>query len=420
MTSQARHYRQVFFILFALLMYNPSIFGQKECATDQVHQMLFEQHPELLESRERLEKDILDSDLSNARDLEIITIPVAVHVLHVGEPIGQGSNISDQQIMDAIEYANLTWRNSNGIGADMKVEFCLAQRDPQGNPSSGIVRVDASHVPKYASEGISHFGDVGGANELTMKNLSNWPHNFVYNIWVVNKIAGGWAGYAYYPIFIDIPLDGTVVWYPYIDSGAGTLAHELGHGMNLIHTFGNNGEVCDPNTNCNGQGDKVCDTAPHKIHECSFSTCSDNDSLLINSFRNYMSYCFYYERFTQGQVDRVRSSINTSVRRFLKNSNACQAPVSTGSTDAELFNEIIIYPNPTSGNFNIVLPINGFGAEGFDIQIYDELGKLNYAYNLVKLNENILEIQSSLTPGVYMVNISCESHPSVFKRFMVF
>ena len=40
----------------------------------------------------------------------ILEIPIVVHVLHLGEPIGTGTNISDQQIFDAVEGTNERWR----------------------------------------------------------------------------------------------------------------------------------------------------------------------------------------------------------------------------------------------------------------------------------------------------------------------
>ena len=82
-----------------------------------------------------------------------------VHVLHLGEPVGTGTNISVQQIIDAVQGTNERWRKINTTeGVDMEVEFCLAQFDPQGNPSNGIVRKDASGIPNYRQYGISYIG----------------------------------------------------------------------------------------------------------------------------------------------------------------------------------------------------------------------------------------------------------------------
>ena len=43
----------------------------------------------------------------------IITIPVVVHVLHRGEPVGTGRNISDAQIQSQIDVLNEDFRRLN-------------------------------------------------------------------------------------------------------------------------------------------------------------------------------------------------------------------------------------------------------------------------------------------------------------------
>src|SRR5687767_333872 len=40
------------------------------------------------------------------------TIPLVVHVIHLGEPVGTGSNISDSLILDAINGLNERFANS--------------------------------------------------------------------------------------------------------------------------------------------------------------------------------------------------------------------------------------------------------------------------------------------------------------------
>ncbi len=260
----------------------------------------------------------------------ILTIPIAVHVLHLGEPIGTGSNISDQQIIDAVRGANERWRHRIGNSIDMEVEFCLAQFDPNGNPSTGIDRVDASALPNYKDYGISYVGALGepGSNEEDTKNLSNWPHNYVFNIWVVHRIAGDWGGYAFFPFTFNYPTDGVVITSNSTTYSSTTLAHELGHGMGLFHTFQGDENGCPANDLCFLQGDWVCDTPPHKKPDCGASAnCTNNpDSVLINTYKNYMSYCGGRDRFTPGQKERSRLAIKSSTRADLLRSYACSGP----------------------------------------------------------------------------------------------
>ena len=91
----------------------------------------------------------------SSQDLDIWTLPVVVHVFHLGSPVGVDENISDTQILSAIAALNNDFRKvagsaGDGAGVDVGVEFVLAQRDPDEAPSSGIVRLNASEIPGFA------------------------------------------------------------------------------------------------------------------------------------------------------------------------------------------------------------------------------------------------------------------------------
>src|SRR5204863_40507 len=106
-----------------------------------------------------------------------------------------GTNISDAEIQAAIDGINNRWSNLIGNGINMEIQFCLASVDTAGNPSTGIVRVNGSVIPNYATNGINaNNPSCGGGDEQDVKDLSRWPSTDYYNIWVVNAICGGWAG----------------------------------------------------------------------------------------------------------------------------------------------------------------------------------------------------------------------------------
>jgi hypothetical protein len=81
---------------------------------------------------------------------EVINIPIIVHVIHNGEPVGTGLNISAAQVQSQLDVLNEDFRrkpgtpgfNTNAVGADIEIEFCLAKLDPQGRnmPEPGIRR----------------------------------------------------------------------------------------------------------------------------------------------------------------------------------------------------------------------------------------------------------------------------------------
>jgi PKD repeat protein len=268
---------------------------------------------------------------------EILTIPVVVHIIHDGDALGTGSNISDEQVWSAInglneDYRKMAGTNGDGDGADIGVEFCLAQRDPDDNPHSGINRVSGCSVTDYCNEGITA-GQGSGANEMDVKNLSRWPNQDYYNIWVVTEIennngGSGIQGYAYFPT--TSPVDGTVILYNAFGTTGNlksytnmnrTLTHELGHGFGLFHTF--QGGSCSE-TNCDLQGDRVCDTPPTILN----SSCSNPACGGTQQIENYMDYTSQSckDMFTEGQKERMRLSIQNS-RSNLLESDGCVPPV---------------------------------------------------------------------------------------------
>ena len=123
-------------IIFLSLFQLQGIGQSTECATDAIHHKLmssdsvYRQQIHLLESQVAVN---IQSQVTSKSKSTIYTIPVVVHVLHLGESIGTGSNISDSQIQQAITGLNSRFRNVNGLGADVEMEFCLASKDPNGN-----------------------------------------------------------------------------------------------------------------------------------------------------------------------------------------------------------------------------------------------------------------------------------------------
>lgn len=257
---------------------------------------------------------------------QVVTIPVVFHVIHLGEAVGSGSNLSDTRIMQALSKLNHEFRYANGI--DMGIRFCLAQRGPDGRPTEGIVRVDGRGVPDYAALGLES-SDGPGADETAIKDLSRWPNTEFYNIWVVHNIAGSVSGYAYYPTtYIN---DGTSIEALHVNTLFNTLTHEIGHAFDLRHTFQGDGDgsICPANSNCAFQGDYICDTPPHKRWDCAWifgNPCTSNDSDFVNSWSNFMSYCGLTDRFTPEQRLRARAAALSWPRVLLSESAGCTPP----------------------------------------------------------------------------------------------
>lgn len=275
-------------------------------------------------SKERaaFEQHLQESPPNNARVQATIRIPVVVHIMHApGEGVGVQSNISVNQILSQIEVLNEDYRrtagsrgfNNNPVGADTEIEFCLATKDPQGNPTSGINRVVYSNSANHSF-----------ALDQTMKALSVWPTNRYLNMWVVKSINGGVLGYAYLPSDMATDpnrstIDGVVMGARYFGSrdkqAAGetfflannfdlgrTTTHEVGHFLNLEHTWGDGDCNAD-----DGVGDTPNCDGPY--FGCTTAPVQCGNTRMI---QNYMDYsddrCMNI--FTQGQKTRMTAALN--------------------------------------------------------------------------------------------------------------
>jgi hypothetical protein len=282
-------------------------------------------HEEMIENGAR-QRSLMGLDTSNT----IYTIPVVFHVIHIGEPVGSGTNISDAQIESAMTALNNHFRKvpgsaGDGDGVDVGIQFVLAKRDPNNNPHSGINRVNGSSVANYATKGIEGSGGGNGsAIEEDVKALSLWPHTQYVNIWVVSEIddnggGAGVQGYAYFPststnhhlrdgIVILHSATGTIGSVKSYTNKGLTLIHEMGHVFSLYHTF--NGTNSCTELNCNTGGDRVCDTPPTpQSGSCSAPSCNGTQQV-----ENYMDYTTQtcQNMFSQGQKDRMRDSLLAS------------------------------------------------------------------------------------------------------------
>jgi PKD repeat protein len=291
----------------------------KYCGTTEMTNKLYNANPELkkqyLEAEEK--SDAADKiaygngykESSGTKAAAVIyTIPVVFHILHLGGP----ENISDAQIYDEVAILNTDYRKLNAdtaaivasfkpIAADCQIQFRLAQKDPSGNCTNGIDRI-------YSTQ--TNIGDDGS-------KINQWPRNKYLNVWVVKTITSGAAGYAYLPIstVANPAIDGIIILSTYIGSiGTGSvtrsraLTHEIGHYLNLNHTWGGTN---NPGVDCSGS-DAVTDTPTTKGHtSCLLSDAVCNPPIIEN-VQNYMEYAYCSNMFTSGQRTRMRSALTST------------------------------------------------------------------------------------------------------------
>ncbi len=210
---------------------------QHWCIADDMRQRLIENDPTYLEREAAYEAEIVELMRNSAvqRDDETVyIIPIVFHVIHAG---GE-ENLSNDQVEQEILQLNEDYRKLNSdlneavpiyqqIAGDVKVEFRLAQIDPDGNCTNGIDR-------QYTPETL-----VG--NDGSKYNY--WPRSKYMNVWTVKRMGGGAAGYAYYPSALTglgAIADGVIMLSSDVGVNGNTLTHELGHSFNLAHTWGSN------------------------------------------------------------------------------------------------------------------------------------------------------------------------------------
>ena len=272
---------------------------------------------------------------------EIVTIPVVVHVVHSGESVGTGKNLSFEQISSQIEVLNEDFRrrvdtrgeNNDPDGADIEIEFCLAALDPNGQElvEPGVHRYNGNRTAWTRN-------DIEGI----LKPATIWDANQYLNMWTVdftgeNELLLGYAQFPSESQLQGIPesggasnTDGVVVQYtsfgssekgnfpimsePY-NKGRATV-HEVGHFLGLRHIWGDG--PC-------GADDFVADTpeqsGPTRGCPLGKASCGSTDMIA-----NYMDYsddaCMNI--FTKGQKARMRAVLEVSPRRAsLANSSAC-------------------------------------------------------------------------------------------------
>lgn len=394
---------KIIYSVAAILFFTINAHSQTiECGTDVFHNYLLSHDADyrtaFLEHEELIRQKV-DEIKSQPRSVEaVLNIPVVVHVIHLGEPVGTGLNISNAQITGALQYLNALWRNKAGKGTDMGVEFCLATVDPSGKSTTGINRVNGSGVSNYSPSGLINFpGDVGGADEGAIKALSRWPMNKYINIWVTGGIYNsfGTEGYARFPNTIYNDLDGIVMKYTGITSIKQALAHEMGHYFNLYHTFQGapNSTTCPPNADCLNDGDKVCDTSPHKQSSC--SVCDSTGNLVFKVCDNIMNYGESRLYFTPGQRDRVLATFQGPSRSWLLENNFCGV---TAIDDWDVANnDIALFPNPVQDKLHLT-----FSAQEATVVVSNLLGEHLIVEKF--FGEKALIDVSKLPSGLYFVN----------------
>ena len=353
------------------------------CGTDEIHKEKMKNDRKYRLRHLKTIENIKQAQINPRYGEEIHQVPVVVHVMHKGEAVGEGSNISDADVRAGIKYLNNFWRkiqgtNGDGYGVDMQIEFALAVQDENGDCTNGIVHVDMSDVSAYVDHGVNRSNSDGlddyESDEAvnSLKEYSIWDPTKYYNVWLVDEIddsncsSGGTAGYATYASSHGQAYDGTVVRIcTYLDESKTTWAHEMGHAFNLPHTFDGDDDSGDGIYTCGEDG--IFDTPSHiraSSSELNIYWDCDNDDVNDcdpdfnvqmspghigngthqDHIHNYMSYSGCRNEFTGGQSVVSKSALMNERASFLpENGNTALVPASVADVYFSVAGSAVCY-----------------------------------------------------------------------------
>ena len=372
--------------------------------------------------------NLISSSLNNSpRDFSTIRIPVVVHVLHSAE----NQNLTDSLVRSQINILNEDFSRLNSdtnltreifkpFASATGIEFYLAQFDPSGAPTTGIVRKQTNVNTFFSITDLDVMkSDANGGSDA-------WPTDQYMNVWVCNlaipflniPIILGFAtppnGAPNWPdgTGADAPQnDGVVVHFEVFGSNLSatgtleavnrgrTLVHEVGHYLGLRHIWG------DP-----GQGENGCDvddgledtpnSAAANQQTCAYAanSCSIAPDAFPDMVENYMDYsdenCM--NMFTLQQAEAMRFVVENFRPTLLLSIKKNLAATSLLTT----------YPNPALNQISIqhnTVNLNGL------LTVRDLSGKIILSNNIVGSNTKIdLEI-NHLTQGIYFIELKTQT-----------
>ena len=308
---------RLLFALISLLLCSP-LLAQHRCVHHEQREKMQKEHPELIQAQETRRLFLENYTLNFAANQSVqspenLLIPIVFHVVHDNGV----ENISDAQIHEAIVQLNEDFTALNpelaevhpsfaDVVADVGLEFRLAELDPNGEPTTGINRIQSELT-------------YNGSN-IALKQMIQWDPTMYLNIWVVYSSNGGnGSAFAYYPADVEgsgsiydgvvssywaVGRTETAVWTHYK-----ILTHEVGHWANLKHTWGD--ESGNQSTAGCSYDDGVEDT-PNTIGNTGCDVEATSCGTLDN-VQNYLDYSNCSSMFTEGQKTRMLAALNSDV-----------------------------------------------------------------------------------------------------------
>ncbi len=308
-----------------------------------------EHHEYLKQTRPGYEKDFndynqaiqeyLNSNASKMNSMVPITVPVVMHIVYQNAT----ENLADQRAIDQLQVLNNDFQRHNvdtaigsafyNVAGRTNIQFCLAQRDPNGNPTTGIV---------HKSTTVATFSTNDAVKKTAQGGDDAWDPTKYVNIWICD-LGTQLLGYGEFPTGTISQTFGLVLNYRYTGTtGASapfnkgrTGTHEFGHCFNLFHIWGDDGGACT--------GSDQCSDTPNQASEnygCPTLPLTDACTTTAPGVMcmNYMDYvddaCMVM--FSAQQAARMTAVVSTAPYNILQSSNGC-TPVNLVNLDASIF-----------------------------------------------------------------------------------
>jgi hypothetical protein len=357
------------------------------------------------------------SGLSGDATVPLITIPVIVHILYHTS----AQNVSDAQVQSQLDVLNADYQKRNADtsqipsyyrskAANCGFRFGLAMLDTSGQATTGIVHKYTSAQSFTIDDGIK--SSATGGDDA-------WDRDKYLNIWVGN-LTGGILGYS---SIVGGPkaTDGVVVLYTAFGTNGTAIApfnrgrtatHEIGHWLNMIHTWGD--DSCGD--------DEVSDTPPQQGPDY-----GDPDGAVIscgnapngNLYMDYMDFTddIGMHLFTYGQRDRMRSLFVPGGFRYALLSSTIPVALTDSAAIPEgpVATDMSVYPNPAAGLVTVRLPDPG--CVGGLLEVCNTLGQ---PVMTVRIGAQVIQLDvSNWNAGMYFIRVSGGSNKLVGKLLKI-
>ncbi len=400
--------------IFLIICFIPSMFWQANaqtfnantCGTEKQMEIMYKHNADAL-----LESNILRKKISTLKKskAEPYVIPVVFHVF--GTEFNGDTTVTIDIVKDALRRTNEDFQGLNddyttidapfdAIKQPLDITFKLAQLDPNGNPTTGVLFYnEASGMGHYSSPMVPRVA---------------WDNLKYCNIYITRDLYGDGthnnSGVAWYPNtgmtnenIARIVYNGSYLASNTDENFRSVLTHEFGHYLDLPHTFDKS--VCSDDPE---EGDGVADTPSHKKNS-SQTACAVIHNCLqqeINN-ENFMDYTDCYKMFTQGQVERMNNALQNSPARntLWTNANIQATGLSSDLGPRIVASSIVLeerYPN--DGLIEDTIDLTCIGCT-FSNSSGDLI--LNTDYTVTNLPEGVtprIQITSNTTATIHLEN----------------